>query len=296
MPRQFCTDLSLAAGETLIGTGGHHEKIIFIRWPKGKWRYSVRQADDMSEDLLSAIEAVAEAGWRVNLIDRKGEMGSTVILAPSMRKVSLNPEDLSAWLTDFVAGRQDLGTLQPQPTSLFVCTHGVHDRCCAKFGFAAFKALRAVEPSDIDVWEVTHLGGCRLAGGALSLPSRRKYGRIMPKDAAELLDAELADRPYLPCYRGRGGLTPLEQVAEAALLAEGVQANVFGPPVDAHSTQPVEEGTVATVEAQSGRRAWTVVLRARDVLSPGTCKTLDEGGQGRRVDWDVVEIAERSAA
>lgn len=67
------------------------------------------------------------------------------------------------------------------------CTHGRHDRCCAKFGFAAYKALVAAAErrwrDRFSVWEVTHLGGCRLAASVMLFPEMRKYGRLAPADA-----------------------------------------------------------------------------------------------------------------
>ena len=74
---------------------------------------------------------------------------------------------------------------------LLVCTHGKHDRCCAKFGRPLYDAVR--EQVDEEwVWQSTHVGGDRFAGNLVVLPDGVYYGRVEPSEAWPLLECALA--------------------------------------------------------------------------------------------------------
>ena len=103
------------------------------------------------------------------------------------------------------------------------CTHGTKDKCCAKYGYKTFKALAstvAEHPLPFEVWESSHLGGCRLAASVIVLPNVRKYGRITPEQALPFLQAEARQQRFLPGYRGGSQLTPAQQSAEIAALTQ----------------------------------------------------------------------------
>lgn len=222
---RFCTEHSLAAGEPLAGWGAHPARNVLIRWPKRRWRHSLRLAGGMGAALEAAIERAVAAGWRVNLIDRKGDAdaGARVFVFPQAVSLDVPPDDLPEFLDALGQGGDMPGGVSAGPVTaplVLCCTHGKHDACCAKWGFGVYKALaaEAARRGDFDVWEVTHLGGCRLSAGVLVLPALRKYGRLRPADAPALLAAEAQGRPYLPCYRGAAHLDPPAQAAEVAGL------------------------------------------------------------------------------
>ncbi|MDX8350424.1 sucrase ferredoxin [Cognatiyoonia sp. IB215446] len=222
-PERFCTGHALAAGEPLAGWGAHQARNILIRWPKGRWEHSLRIAAGMPDELIAAINAAVEARWRINLIDRKSDQNTCVLLYPQALQFTVEPSDLPA-LIRAIIDEGDLTSFASQPTTrktILVCTHGKHDACCAKWGFAAYKAIaeKAADHEGVfDVWEATHLGGCRFAGGALVLPAGRKYGRLVPADAMPLLQAEAQNLPYLPAFRGSSMREAPAQVAEIAAL------------------------------------------------------------------------------
>ena len=87
----------------------------------------------------------------------------------------------------------------PRPASrvehpvFLVCTHGKHDRCCAKYGRPLYDAVR--EQVDEEwVWQSTHVGGDRFAGNLVALPDGVYYGRVEPSDVWPLLESALAGR------------------------------------------------------------------------------------------------------
>jgi len=272
---RFCTEHSLAAGEPLAGWGTHPARNVLIRWPKSKWRHSLRIAAGMAGETQAAIERVVAAGWRVNLIDRKGTATDRVrvYLYPDAVAVDLAHGALPAFLDAVPRGPAALAGFAPRPAArplVLCCTHGRHDRCCAKWGFAVYRALarEAGRRGVVDVWEATHLGGCRLAAGVLVLPALRKYGRLAPRDAEPLLAAEAAGRPYLPCYRGAAHLSQPAQVAEVTALKHLAEHGIRAP---ATVREIGEEHFAVAV----GTARVAVQVRRDAVSSYGACADLD---------------------
>lgn len=272
-PERFCVGHTLAAGEPLAGWGAHPERNILIRWPKQRWQHSLRIADGMPDDLARAIETAVEGGWRINLIDRKEDGGDRILLFPMALRFDVPVAEYAALIRAIVA-QDDLAVFQPRPTAascIFVCTHGKHDACCAKWGFGTYRAIRdqAGGAAEVDVWEVTHLGGCRFAGGALVLPARRKYGRLVPDDAARLLAAERSGEPYLPAYRGANGLNASEQVTEiTALEVAGAQTRIT-------SITLLQDGeTERDYRVETPTHRYLIRCTASQLTSYGACSDL----------------------
>ena len=96
---------------------------------------------------------------------------------------------------------------------LLVCTHGKHDRCCARYGRPLYQALEE-QAEDGWVWQASHLGGDRFAGNVVFLPEGLYFGRVAPAAAWSVLDEYLAGRIDLEHYRGRSAFTFAEQAAE----------------------------------------------------------------------------------
>lgn len=102
---------------------------------------------------------------------------------------------------------------------LLVCTHGKHDRCCARYGRPLARALEELAEQGW-VWQSSHLGGDRFAGNVVVLPEGLYYGRVQAADARTLLDEHLAGRIDLPHYRGRSCYSFAVQAAERAVREE----------------------------------------------------------------------------
>jgi len=103
-------------------------------------------AAEMSNDLIDAIEDSVEQGWRVNLITGKSSTVETlrVYVFPDARAFDVSVGDVATLLRAITDGKPHLFTPQPLKQPLIACcTHGKHDRCCAKFGFASYKSIAA---------------------------------------------------------------------------------------------------------------------------------------------------------
>ncbi|MDT8896017.1 sucrase ferredoxin [Halomonas sp. I1] len=308
MNQAFCAVESRAIGDPLVGSGVHPERNLLLSWPRPKWQRNLRQASDMPEALSAALHALPDEGRRVNLIHRReqAEHHHRVFLMPERLAFDVPREALGDFLAALRRG-EDLTAWRPETVErslLLCCTHGKKDKCCAKFGFATYKAMAdAAHRHDLpfDVWESTHLGGCRLAASALLLPQLRKYGRIGDDDILPLLESEARGRPYLPCYRGDSRLTPRRQCAQVAALewlaARGLEADIEvmddTDEADAPDDTYRELRVAWHTTHQSGRL--TITCHALELLRHDTCADLPNGPSPSRV-WRAVAVHESTPA
>ena len=295
-PRSFCSQFSQQAREEAAGTGAHPARMILILWPKGRWMHPMSQARDMAPPLSEAIARVRAAGWRVNLIDRKtgpAPQGQAMVF-PEGLHYATTPETLPALLD--ALGAEAPAPLAATPISappILCCTHGVHDACCAKFGHATYRALEAAAQTSgapVEIWETTHLGGCRFSPNVLVVGAMRKYGRVMPRDAAPLLAAEGAGRAYLPCLRGSAHLSPAAQVAEIAALRHHAAPGETAAPAQRVDQLHLSAGQARfRVETAQGRVEVTCTEVTVD--SHDSCADLmaEEGLKSRR-QWRLAGL------
>jgi (2Fe-2S) ferredoxin len=149
----------------------------------------------------------------------------------------------------------DLATAgEPVDHPLFlVCTHGKHDRCCAKFGRPLYDAVRD-QVEDDWVWQSSHLGGDRFAGNLVVLADGVYYGRVEPAEVWPVVEATLERRVHLPLYRGRSCYGFAAQAAEIAVREHTSELGVDD--VLVHSITQAGDGWRADVS--TSERAYEV--------------------------------------
>ncbi|MFW5825594.1 MAG: sucrase ferredoxin, partial [Marinobacter sp.] len=269
--KRFCSVEHQRLKEPLVGKGGGLEPHLLLAWPRKKWVDHVFAAKDMPEAVFSRLEKLRDAGWRVQLIDRRSHDHSqrSVIAPMSGQAFRLTDEELPALLDAFLEGQAaDQWCPGRSPERLILCcTHGKVDKCCAKFGNAAYQAVRGEnERGDygFDVWECTHVGCCRLAANLVTLPELRRYGWVEPELVPELLSSEARNRPYLPSYRGKAGLNALQQTVDLAarywLEDHGIHAEPSVPTVAAPDVPTV---MTVRVDWSDGHQAGALDIRCR---------------------------------
>lgn len=316
MSHRFCTELSRQQGDPLAGSAAHIEHNLLISWPRAKWKRSLRHASDMPDALIEQLDAIAASGRRINLIQRRDQ-------PEGLHRIYLMPERLSFdvqrdELQDFLGAWQrgaSLDAWQPSAVTrdlVLCCTHGKKDKCCAKFGYAAFQALdKAAREHQLpfDIWESSHLGGCRLAASVILLSPARKYGRIAPDQAYSLLASEANGERYLPCYRGDSRLTPPQQCAQLAVLNHFAAKATQSQAPQSQAPQPQltleEELTLGNEGGDDEHRQliWhcrhgdgrtqrlKVSCRAISIMRVDTCNDLDEGPTPSLV-WQAGAVEE----
>ena len=200
---------------------------------------------------------------------RRGQDGLLAFLARSgsghteLRQLELDRHDDLIGLDLETAGA-------PAGHPLFlVCTHGKHDRCCAKYGRPLYDAVRE-QVEEGWVWQSTHVGGDRFAGNLVALPDGAYYGRVEPSEAWAVVEASLAGRVHLPCYRGRSCHGFAAQAADLAVREATGLLELSA--VQVRSIERAGEGWRAEVEA--GGRVYDVdVHREEGEATHLTCST-----------------------
>jgi hypothetical protein len=217
----FCSEVSLQNAEPLAGTASRVDHWILIEY-RGLWGYEAVAASGLSEEVKAHLRARRDARPNTKLLfirrpHRRDHPSLGVFWGSS-------PERGGELFHAEIEGYDDLldldlagqGSEALDHPLLLVCTHGKHDRCCARYGRPLWKALEE-QADDEWVWQASHVGGDRFAGNVVFLPGGLYFGRVAPADAWSVLDEYLAGRIALDHYRGRSAYTFAEQAAEVAI-------------------------------------------------------------------------------
>ncbi len=284
-----CSDEAAARDDPMLGTAPPQRDWLLVEHP-GPWPVTAPFGADLPTALLREL---GHPELRTLFIRRHGRDGAADRLTGPRRWYRCDAAGLRTGLWErpedlLVSLEQHAGEPYDAPL-LLVCTHGVHDVCCAVKGRPVAQALSARWPDA--TYECSHVGGDRFAPNVLLLPDLACYAQMSPREAVATIESHLAGRVDPTWLRGVAGLHPAEQVALGAVLER------WGPaPVDAATTQLHEQ--VGTFD--DGR--WTV-----DVIGTGpvpakirvvvdssrraearlTCRAA---GPTRALQWDVVSV------
>lgn len=289
--------------EPLAGSAMPARRMLFITWPKTLWVRRELEARDFPPSLRSYLRhAQHQLGVVPQLAHRSG-------LPPGRHSLLLMPDNVvvpdvdRADVEKVARGLIEGTSLRPYDVSpvgmpsLFVCTHGQRDRCCAKYGFGLLQALeaeRARRGLQIDLWECTHLGGDRFAANAFAFPAAHMYGHLRPEHAPILLEHLVAGSVYVPAYRGSMLYSGARQLAEAVGQAEcstrGLPCRVTLGEVTEHAEDradvEIEIGDASRFRVRCVRRQYNVTI---------DCEQLDAGAERRVGRW-TLESLERLPA
>ncbi|RFU22576.1 sucrase ferredoxin [Geodermatophilus marinus] len=214
-----CSVRALARGDSGVGTASPAQRWLLVEQP-GPWGVDALTQSRFDPAVAPRLAHRArEEGVRVLLVRRPGDR-----LADTGRRWAYadgRPGREGLWWSvreddaDIVDAPWDGSAGRPAdgPTYL-VCAHGGHDACCAVRG----RPLAQAMPAD-DVWECSHLGGCRFAANVLVLPHGFYYGQV-PGDGAPLVAAHAAGEVAPSWLRGRSGTAPPVQAAQQAAREE----------------------------------------------------------------------------
>jgi len=84
-----------------------------------------------------------------------------------------------------------------------VCTNGKHDPCCSTLGIPFYNAMLQ-QTDEKSVWQVSHIGGHRLAATMIAFPHGIYYGHLDAFNAEEIVTNHKAGYMVTYKYRGRG--------------------------------------------------------------------------------------------
>lgn len=269
--RYRCASTSAGADEPLYGTASQVRRWILVEQP-GPWG-----ADAVTESRLEPkvaagmLDVAARVGARLLLVRRHGRY------SPAARTclVAYSTPD-GGWLEELIVeepaelldldwtplreGRSVGGRPVSRPRFL-VCTNGRHDPCCAEFGRPLAALLSAAFPER--VWESSHFGGDRFAGNVVCLPDGVFYGRVDPRQAAELVHRHDEGRLLLEAWRGRSsspfGAQAAEYFLRHRLGLDGLR--------DVLLVDCVREGDRVHVRFSGSAGSWNVIVRLSEAVA-----------------------------
>ncbi len=289
MSHEYCSLITRDLEEPLAGTAPNARHIVFITWPKRFWDRDVLLSEGgfpetLGEDqhLWSAL--VGKVTLRLITDGTVGTDSCEVLIYPEGVRYTVAPAQLTDVLTAHFSGNPSQVAEPITTPQVMVCTHGKHDKCCAKFGGAVVQRLREgvdARQASVKVWESSHLGGHRFAATLAAFPQGRMHGYLTPELADEWLDAFLADQVHAPTYRGRIWLEGLHQVAEAFAQTVCQQEHWSAQPELIEVTEAPEQTQVQvrlhplSTASSSQPSILELVLHRQKFLGPKGCDGLE---------------------
>jgi hypothetical protein len=171
--RPFCSDVSRENLEPLAGTASRVDHWILVEY-RGLWGHDVLPGSGLSDQVKANLreQAAARPNTKLLFVRRSERRGR-----PELRVMwGSSPERGASLFHAELESHEDLLDLDlavpGQPLDhplLLVCTHGKHDRCCARHGRPLYQALTELAEEDW-VWQTSHVGGDRFAGNVVILP------------------------------------------------------------------------------------------------------------------------------
>ncbi|MCR5878155.1 sucrase ferredoxin [Phenylobacterium sp. J367] len=278
----FCSRADLADGAPAAGTGVRAGAYVFLPVAKRLWQDRELNTGWASPEELSAIAQARKGGVVTRLYNPpKGTPGARCpVLVHASPRASAAP-GLAALLE--VVGRRWTVEAEPRPR-VAICTHGTRDRCCAKFGFAAFSEAKRLFDAGLSPFaplECSHLGGDRFAATGIFFPSGSMYAHLDSQDLAALTAREAEGRLDPAHYRGRVFEGPVAQLVRAGLARDGIFDAATAP---LHLRREPHDGPRVEATLPDGRR-FEIALGQVEVHFFASCEKLAAGQQaaGRRL-------------
>lgn len=262
-----CSDAARVRSDRLIGSAPQTRTWVLIEHP-GPWRRQAFAGSGIDEHVRARIEAATRGvGARILLIRRHGRFyprpGDPTERV--LRWAVTGRGRGTVWGTwsadDDLLAIPDALTSPADPADpadpaappgtrteplLLVCTHGVHDQCCAVRGRPVAARLAEVWPEQ--TWECTHVGGDRFAANLVILPDGVYYGDVDDTDVVALVREHrdgIVDIDHLR------GITDAPPPAQAAVVEVHRR---FGP--------GAADAVAVTALARTGTDQWAVSLRS----------------------------------
>ena len=234
--RFFCSELSRRSAETTFGTASVGAVWFLLEYPHGWGAHALRDSalsDGVKKFFTDALSSIKHSRLLFIKTDRARRDQAMNFFVVRCRErgayaVRLRLEDYEqARELDLasIARAENLrdGVFTREPLYL-VCTHGRRDKCCAKFGFLVYNAMRGFAGDA--VWQSSHVGGDRFAANILCFPHGLFYAHA-DEEAARRVVAEYRERRVVnEKFRGRACYSHVLQAAEVFVRAESGVAGV----------------------------------------------------------------------
>ncbi|OLP62876.1 hypothetical protein BJM39_01275, partial [Salmonella enterica subsp. enterica serovar Javiana] len=242
-------------GDPLQGSAAPAHRWLLVEH-RGPWAVKALDSTGLSGPVAAALhEAAVATRGRVLLVRRPGRQPRRAVQrwavvdhdGTQQWGTWRRPEDLLRATAAMHSGPEAPSHARPPRPLVLVCTHGLHDTCCAVRGRPVAAALAARWPEE--TWECTHVGGDRFAPNVLLLPDGACYGNLDVTAAEKVVAAHLRGTVTPSHFRGVSTQPPVVQAALAAVFARYRPCGL----------EDVRSATSARVDDAT----WTVTLHGR---------------------------------
>jgi len=226
--KQFCSDISLQAGEPLYGTATQTRVYLLLEHNQVFGAKAI-QASSLSPAVKTRLTSFSSGDktTKALLIRRRldvprPEIHFFIALTserdPFLYEFVFEDYDqlLSLDIAAVLEGDPQYHQYQRKQPLVLVCTNGRRDACCARKGLPVLDALHkaANDEHQSNVWQSSHVGGHRYAANVIFLPHGLLYGRVNPDSALAILNAYRLGQLYPENLRGRTCYAEVVQVAD----------------------------------------------------------------------------------
>ncbi|HLO83715.1 MAG TPA: sucrase ferredoxin [Nostocaceae cyanobacterium] len=233
----FCSDYSRQIGEELIGSATNYQTYILVECPP-PWISAAFNSKWVPDNLRVLVEEVQKAKLPIRFLlianDESHQVDSTTLLiyqqqeclSQGYKKQEFrlpNIEQVAGVVRKWLSGKNSDYAIETNITrDILVCTHGNHDKCCARYGnpfyFYASKTIADLKLEHVRLWRSTHFGGHRFAPTAIDFPDGRYYGLLEQESLSAILTRSGDIQCFNQVYRGWGILPPALQILERELM------------------------------------------------------------------------------
>ncbi|MEM6403551.1 MAG: sucrase ferredoxin [Cyanobacteria bacterium P01_D01_bin.116] len=237
MNTNFCSDNSRKVGEDIVGTATNNQTYVLIECPL-PWNSDAFTSRWVPDNLRLLVKEAKQAKLPIKfqLIanDLSHKVDSTTLLiyhqeegggkGYSKREFKLEDIEQAAATIKKWLWRKNL-KYEIDATStrdILICTHGSHDKCCARYGnpfyFHAKETISSLDLDNVRIWKSSHFGGHRFAPTMIDLPEGRYYGNLNQESFKSVLTLTGNISCFKDIYRGWGILPRSIQIVERELI------------------------------------------------------------------------------
>ena len=236
----FCSDNSRQLGEEIIGTANNCETYILVECPP-PWHNHAFESRWVPDNLRQLVTETKAKKIPVNFLlianDFSHKKDETTLLIyqkkPGIsngfrqREFRLeNIEQVATTVRKWLWRKHgDIELETPIKRDILICTHGSHDKCCARYGnpfyfYLRDKLIPNLGLENTRVWRSSHFGGHRFAPTMIDLPEGRYYGNLSAELCPSILTRKGDIQNLRQVYRGWGTLSHPVQVIERELMLQ----------------------------------------------------------------------------
>ena len=220
----FCSDACRKADEDIIGSGTNYSVYVLIECPY-PWEYNAFESRFFPKNLEILMAEVKREKLPLRFLlitqNQSYKQNNRKILIYEKEQCSFingykkyefdvkNPEKIAPIIKKYLAGDNlDTKTQNNETRDILICTHGSHDKCCAKYGnpfyMEAKKTISQLSLENTRIWKSSHFGGHRFAPTMIDFPDGRYYGLLNQESFQAVLLRNDNIKLLNQVYRGWG--------------------------------------------------------------------------------------------